>query len=140
MRPYIKDGKINIEEVAVRSLEETLEAFESRIWDYIKSPYCTKEFTPRQAIHIKDDERYISGRSYYLSENDIPPSSVIQWMYAGELQLTGKGDWNKKVLIHHLEIAAVVVYRAGEEKATEYSFVHFSNKGLHMVPKEVKDK
>lgn len=52
--------------------------------------------------------------------------------------VTKRNNWRQKVLVHHEGMRAVVVYTSGEEKVTEYSLVHFSNRGIHVVPKEVK--
>lgn len=137
LRPYLKDGKINIEEIAVRKPDENDSEFESRIWDYIKSPYCTKEFTARQAMHIKSDKMYVEGKSYYLSEKDIPIQDVVKWIRSGEIRIQNGKNWNKKVFITHPEIVAVSLnIDTLEEVKTNKSIIHVGNTGIHIVPRK----
>lgn len=137
LRPYLKDGKINIEEIAVRKPDENDSEFESRIWDYIKSPYCTKEFTARQAMHIKSDKMYVEGKSYYLSEKDIPIQDVVKWIRSGEIRIQNGKNWNKKVFITHPEIVAVSLnIDTLEEVKTNKSTIHVGNTGIHIVPRK----
>lgn len=91
-------------------------------------------------MHIKSDKAYVEGKSYYLNENDISIKDVIKWISIGILKYTKSKNWGQKVLIQHKGVQAVTIYRSGEEKMTEFSLVHFSNRGIHIVPKEVKRK
>lgn len=136
LRNYLVDGKINIEEFAKRMDNESDEAFEKRIWDYIKSPFCVKEFTPRQEIHYKFSDKYIAGRSYYTERINI--NEVVECLYDGELRLTNLGHWKGQVEITFNRKNGIVVLQkdGGGEIATSLSVVHMSNKGLHIVPKK----
>ena len=133
LQPFIRDGKINIEDFARRLPDETREAHERRIWDYIRSPFCTKEFTDRQEIHVKGSALYREGKSYY--DKAPPLKQVIDSLYRGEIGKTKHGDWNKKVLIEHEGINGYVLDNGGKQ-STERSTVHLSNKGIHCVPRK----
>lgn len=139
LKPFIKDGSINIEDIAKRHDGETEESVCSRVWDYIDSPYFTREFTPRQGIHIKGDKLYSKAnkKSYYLNASDIPISEVLKWVKKGEVTPTKRGEWSKRILISHPGVTAVLVNKyTGEEIKTHLSTVHFSNKGIHVVPRK----
>ena len=133
LQPFIRDGKINIEDFARRLPDEPREAHERRIWDYIRSPFCTKEFTDRQEIHVKGSALYQEGKSYY--DKAPPLKQVIDSLYRGEIGKTKHGDWNKKVLIEHEGINGYVLDNGGKQ-STERSTVHLSNKGIHCVPRK----
>lgn len=139
LKPFIKDGSINIEDIAKRHDGETEESVCSRVWDYIDSPYFTREFTSRQGIHIKGDKLYneANKKSYYLNASDIPISEVLKWVKKGEVTPTKRGEWSKRILISHPGVTAVLVNKyTGEEIKTHLSTVHFSNKGIHVVPRK----
>lgn len=133
LRNHMIDGKINIEEFAKRLTDETNEQFEERIWDYIKSPFCKKEFTARQELHYKFSDGYQEGKSYYSSELEL--SEIIRALYLGKLQMTLKGDWSKKVAIF-LPRANGVLIKANQELVVKYATVHLSNRGLHVIPRK----
>lgn len=133
LKPYVKDGKINIEDFGKRTTGETDESFKNRIWGYIKSDYCTKDFTPRQEIHYKFSKKYIEGKSYYEEPLDL--LKCIDAIMNGELVVSEKGIWTKKVRITH-DFEGVCVTKTKGDVKTKKSMVHFSNKGMHLVPRE----
>lgn len=132
LKSFLHDGKINIEDFARRLPGETAEDHEQRVWDFIRSPFCTKEFTTRQELHTKSSKLYQEGRSYY--EEPIPLPQIVEAMYQGALGKTRQGDWNKKVLIEHKGLIGHVLV-GGSELPTEQSTVHVGNKGIHCVPR-----
>lgn len=137
LKPYLHDGKIKIEEISKRLPDESLPEFDERIHDYLESPYCTKAFTDRQKIHIKGTDLYNPDKSYYMNAELLNNIDIKELLLAGKIKLTKAGDWSKKVLVHHPGIKGVVVHRYGSDTVlTEYSLVHVSDKGVHMVPKE----
>lgn len=139
LKPFIKDGSINIEDIAKRYDGETAETVRSRVWDYINSPFFTREFTHRQGLHTKGDKLYneANKKSYYLNDLDIPISEVLKWIKNGKVQQTKKGEWNKRILISHPDVCAILVNdKTGEETKTFFSTVHTSNKGIHIVPRK----
>ena len=132
LKSFLHDGKISIEDFARRLPGETTEDHEQRVWDFIRSPFCTKEFTTRQELHTKSSKLYQEGRSYY--EEPIPLPRIVEAMHQGTLGKTRRGDWNKKVLIEHKGLVGHVLI-GDSELLTEQSTVHVSNKGIHCVPR-----
>lgn len=130
LKPYIKDGKINIEEFGKRREGESDETFKSRIWSYIKSPYCTKELTPRQEMHYKFSEKYVKGKSYY--ESPLNVNEVVQSIYKGEIIFTQKGHWNNKIL--NVSVPRGTVVSGTFTQSTSKATIHVSNKGIHVIP------
>lgn len=130
LKPYIKDGKINIEEFGKRREGESDETFKSRIWSYIKSPYCTKELTPRQEMHYKFSEKYVKGKSYY--ESPLNVNEVVQSIYKGEIIFTQKGHWNNKIL--NVSVPRGTVVSGTITQSTGKATIHVSNKGIHVIP------
>lgn len=139
LKSYLHDGKIKIEEVSKCLPDESLSEFDKRIHDYLESPYCTKVFTDRQKIHIKGTDLYNPDKSYYMNAESLNNIDIKELLLSGKIKLTKAGDWNKKVLVHHPGIKGVVVHQYGSDTVlTEYSLVHVSDKGVHMVPKEAE--
>lgn len=139
LKPYLHDGKIKIEEVSKCLPDESLSEFDKRIHDYLESPYFTKVFTDRQKIHIKGTDLYNPDKSYYMNAESLNNIDIKEPLLLGKIKLTKAGDWNKKVLVHHPGIKGVVVHQYGSDTVlTEYSLVHVSDKGVHMVPKEAE--
>lgn len=130
LKPYVKDGKINVEDFGKQREGETDEVFKSRIWAYIKLDYCTKDFFPRQALHYKFVKEYIDGKSYYDKFLNI--DEVRKAIYKGEIIFTQKGDWNKKIL--NVPILGGVLVSGSLTQSTNRAIVHISNKGIHVVP------
>lgn len=135
LKPYIKDGKINIEEFGKRLAGETDDAFEKRIWAYIKSDYCTKAFVPRRKLHYKFAKEYVEGKSFY--EKELSLERVVEALYAGEIKMTRVGNWDKKVFATIDGITGIVVSQDGQSKfETGRATIHISNAGIHVVPKK----
>lgn len=136
LKPFIHDGKINIEEFAKRQPGESAEVHEQRIWDYIQSPFCTKEFTTRQEIHIKGSKLYQKGKSYYTDDALLSVDRICTELHPrrADIRFTKVGNWTKKVKIYHPDIGCWLVFPTGGKTEVHCSMVHFSNKGLHTVP------
>ena len=137
LKQYLHEGKIKIEEVAKRCDDEADDEFERRIRDYIMSTYCTKDFTSRQDIHIKGTSIYNPSKSYYDSKDILPIEKVRELLPDIEFRPTRKGDWAKKGIIYHPGIVGHWVSENGSGD-TEYSTVHFSDSGIHIVPTKPK--
>lgn len=136
LKPFIHDGKINIEEIAKRQPGESAEVHEQRVWDFIRSPFCTKEFTTRQEIHIKGSKLYQEGKSYYTDDALLSVEQVCTELHPrrADIRFTKVGNWTKKVKIYHPDIGCWLVSPRGGKTEVHCSMVHFSNKGLHTVP------
>jgi len=138
LKNFMHEGKMKISEVAVRN-GETEAAFIKRIREYISSPYCTKEITNKQKKHFLG-KNYVSGKGYY-DRNDFPSNDTIaNALVDAEIKFTRKGDWIKKVKIHHAQNTAHYIDSYGNETTTHYSMVHFSDKGIHLVPAREGEK
>ncbi len=138
LKPFLHDGKIKIAEIAV-SDGESRSSLEKRVRDYISSVYCTKEIVDRQKHHFLGKD-YIEGKGYY-DRDDFPTLSTIkQALNDVEIKVTKNGDWIKKVKIHHPQNTAHYVDPYGNESNTHYSMVHFSDKGIHIVPAREGEK
>lgn len=137
LKPYVKDGTIKIKEVSKRQDGESEAEFKQRIWDYIKSPYCTKEFTTRQDIHIKGTKTFNPSKSYYNDASDIPIEKVRKWMMDGELALNkDKSSWLKKIRIRHKGVIGILARIDGTKLPTESGMIHVGDKGIHLLPRK----
>ena len=136
LKPFIHDGKINIEEFAKRQPGESAEVHERRVWDFIRSPFCTKGFTTRQEIHIKGSKLYQEGKSYYTDDALLSVERICTELHPrrADIRFTKVGNWTKKVKIYHPDIGCWLVSPTGGKTEVHCSMVHFSNKGLHTVP------
>ena len=136
LKPFIHDGKINIEDFAKRQPGESAEVHERRVWDFIRSPFCTKEFTMRQEIHIKGSKLHQEGKSYYTDDALLSVERICTELHPrrADIRFTKVGNWTKKVKIYHPDIGCWLVYPTGDKTEVHCSMVHFSNKGLHTVP------
>lgn len=133
LKPFVVDGKINIEDFAKRQTNETLEMFEMRIWEYVRSPFCAKSFTNRQNLHVKTSGKYYEGKSYYSEK--LSNQEVERLIFNGYLKFTNRGDWGKKIAVVHPNIQGVVISKT-EEVSSHSGMIHFGNKGIHMVPRK----
>ena len=139
LKDYIKNGKINIEDLSKRREFETIDDVRHRVIDYINSPYFNSGYVMRQSMHIKGGKLYdkTQNKSYY--NHEIPHADVIkaiqEGVYSG-IRFTRKGDWNHKIMV---DISPHIGYdvnaRRGTKQKTSLATVHVSGKGIHIVPK-----
>ena len=139
LKDYIKNGKINIEDLSKRREFETIDDVRHRVIDYINSPYFNSSYVMRQSMHIKGGKLYdtTQNKSYY--NHEIPYADVIkaiqEGVYSG-IRFTRKGDWNHKIMV---DISPHIGYdvnaRRGTKQKTSLATVHVSGKGIHIVPK-----
>lgn len=139
LKPYVKNGKINMKEFRKRLMGEINEAFEKRIWEYVKSDYCTKDFVLQQKLHYKFAKEYVEGKSFY--EKELSLERIVEALYAGEIKMTRAGNWDKKVFATIDGITGIVVSQDGQSKfETGRATIHISNAGIHagihVVPKK----
>lgn len=140
LKDYIKNGKINIEDLAKRREFETIDDVRYRVIDYINSPYFNSSYVMRQSMHIKGGKLYdeTQNKSYYNYE--IPHADVIkairESVYNGGIRFTRKGDWNHKIMVDiSPHIGYDVNVSRGTKQKTSLATVHVSGKGIHIVPK-----
>ncbi len=91
----------------------------------------------KQGKHIKGHNNYIPGRSY-LSISELEIKKIIE-KYAGNGQIKrdSKGRWtNKEFVTADKKIGVVVDPVTRREKGTARFSIHYSKKGVHIVPRE----
>ena len=72
-------------------------------------------------------------KSYYLPNDNLSIEMVRDALPEAIIKTDRNGDWDRKAIIHHRDVEAVLVSKKGA-RPTHYSKVHFSDKGLHTVP------
>lgn len=88
-----------------------------------------------QGKHIKGHNNYIEGRSYLtISEKEIQ-KLVDKYAGTGEIPRTSKGEWkNKEIIIADKDIGVDIDFKTGKESKTNRFVIHYSKKGVHIVP------
>ena len=96
--------------------------------------YNTKVFDGRQDKHIKGRNNYTKGRSYLNPSEDVQ-DLVNKYAGTGEIVRTGAGKWThkEKVKAEH-PIGFDVSQDTGVETETSMFIIHYSKKGVHIVP------
>lgn len=88
-----------------------------------------------QGKHFKDHHNYIEGRSYLTITPEEVQGLVNKYAGTGEINFTNKGDWRKTEVIEVEKIIGVSVNNlTGEEFKTNMFKIHYSKKGVHIVP------
>lgn len=95
----------------------------------------------KQGKHIKGHNNYIKGKSYLsLSENEAQ-EIVHKFAGTGEIKRDSKGRWNnKEVITADKNIGYCVDVRTGAEVVTNRATIHYSKKGVHIVPAPRKEE
>jgi hypothetical protein len=103
---------------------------------YIKSDKQPKNLhMGQQGKHIKGHSNYIPGRSYITISPEEVQELINKYAGTGEIRFTKKGEWDKKEIIISDKIIGVVVNKnTGEEVLTTGFKIHYSKKGVHIVP------
>ncbi|WP_420806019.1 polymorphic toxin type 50 domain-containing protein [Bacillus kwashiorkori] len=77
----------------------------------------------------------MEGRSYLTISPEEVQDLVNLHAGTGKIRLTGKGNWDKKEIIEVEEIIGVSVDNlTGEGFKTNMFKIHYSKKGVHIVP------
>ena len=91
----------------------------------------------KQGKHIVGHNNYISGRSYLTVSEDQAQNLVNRYAGTGRMQRDGKDKWShKEIIISDETIGISVDPVTGEEKETNKFVIHYSKKGVHIVPCE----
>lgn len=95
----------------------------------------------KQGEHIKGHNNYIEGKSYLsISENEAQ-EIVYKFAGTGEIKRDSKGRWNnKEVITADKNIGHCVDVRTGAEVVTNRATIHYSQKGVHIVPAPRKEE
>lgn len=91
----------------------------------------------KQGKHIIGHNNYVKGRSYLTISLEEVQQLVSKYAGAGELKRDRAGKWtNKEFVSADKKIGVVVDSHTGEEFATSRFSIHYSKKGVHIVPRK----
>ena len=89
----------------------------------------------KQGKHIKSHENYIPGRSYLTISEKEAQDIVNKYAGTGYLQRDKKDLWKHKEIVEaNKPIGMNVDPITGEEVETRRFVIHYSKKGVHIVP------
>ena len=89
----------------------------------------------KQGKHILGHNNYIDGRSYLTVTMDEAQELVDKYAGTGELRRDGKGNWKHQEIIHTPKPIGVDINPVTGEQTTVSDFkIHYSQKGVHIVP------
>ena len=93
----------------------------------------------KQAKHIVGSNNYTTGRSYLKISSEEAQELVNKYAGTGDIKWTNSGAWaNKEIVTADKIIGVCVDPVTGEETKTRRFTIHYSKKGVHIVPaKEV---
>lgn len=126
---------------AIKKQEEALKAEAKRakikeIRAFIQSDAQPKTIeSGKQGKHILDHNNYISGRSYLTISLEEAQTLVEQYAGTGEVAITEGLKWKNKEIIRTNHVVGVDVDQVtGEGVETTDFKIHYSKKGVHIVP------
>lgn len=89
----------------------------------------------KQGKHIMGHNNYIPGRSYLTISEDQVQNLVQKYAGTGWIRRDGNERWSHKEIITADKIIGVAVDPlTGEKKETRKFVIHYSKKGVHIVP------
>lgn len=89
----------------------------------------------KQDRHMKDEEEYISGRSYITVSGDELQEIVNRYAGTGEIQRSKNGKFaSKEIIFIDHQIWVSINPNTFEELPTNEAYVHYSKSGTHVVP------
>lgn len=89
----------------------------------------------KQGKHIMGHNNYIPGRSYLTISEDQVQNLVHKYAGTGWIRRDGNERWSHKEIITADKIIGVVVDPlTGKKKETRKFVIHYSKKGVHIVP------
>ncbi|WP_163556475.1 polymorphic toxin type 50 domain-containing protein [Helicobacter suis] len=138
--PDLKEGfeikKLDFDKLAERLPSEKPYPFTQRVLNTIKSALSLLSLNDKQDWHILNSPNYKQGRSYYPKAPTI--EQVREWIKESlEVRLiSSQSRWDKRGIIHHPDFEGIVMPFGGvkEKTKTKFSKVHFSKRGIHIVP------
>ncbi len=111
--------------------EQRYNEFKEATYNEIKKDYPLTVNKGQQDKHIIGTNNYIEGRST-LEAN---PQSLID-LYAGKANpiQARNGEWSKRERFIHTDYIGECVLQNGDIIKTKSGIIHYSKKGLHIVP------
>lgn len=110
---------------------------DARIQSRIRSgKVCTTVLAGKQGKHILGHNNFIQGKSYLNSDVDVQ-ALVDQYAGTGTLVRDASGKWARKEVVTAGEpIGYAVSLVDGTASQTSTFTIHYSKKGVHIVPKK----
>ena len=94
----------------------------------------------KQGKHIPGHNNYTEGRSYLTMDAKEIQKLANKYAGTGKLQRDGQGHWNHKEIVNMGKTIGVYKDLAGKELPTTIATIHYSKKGIHVVPAKPKEK
>lgn len=94
----------------------------------------------KQGKHIPGHNNYTEGRSYLTMDAKEIQELANKYAGTGKLQRDGQGHWNHKEIVNMGKTIGVYKDLAGKELPTTIATIHYSKKGIHVVPAKPKEK
>lgn len=127
----IEDKNIKAEVLKQKALNAKIK--ETR--EFIKTNQPLKIEVGKQGKHILGHNNYIDGRSYLTISLEETQEIINKYAGTGDIRLMQNGEWDKKEVISiDKNIGVNVNNRTNEESETNKFKVHYSKKGVHIVP------
>jgi len=101
--------------------------------EYIKSDRCNKKVNASQNKHFIDNKQYM-GDSYIVATMEEIQTIVDNFAGTGKILRTKNGRFNNKELIITNSKVGHVKSKEGNWVETNRFIIHYSNKGVHIVP------
>ena len=94
----------------------------------------------KQGKHILGHNNYIEGRSYLTVDIKEVQNLVNKYAGTGKIQRDAQGRWNHKEIVNMQRNVGVYKDLKGNELPTGVVTIHYSQKGVHIVPAKPKEK
>lgn len=111
---------------------------DERLRKQIKSDSTPKTVeSGKQGKHIKGHNNYTEGRSYLTLSEKEAQDLINKYAGTGEMRRDKQGNWtNKEFVRADKKIGFAVDPITGEEFETSRFSIHYSKKGVHIVPRK----
>ena len=114
---------------------------DAKLQEQIRSESYPKSIEEgKQGKHILGHNNYIEGRSYLTIDIKELQSLVNKYAGTGELQRDRQGHWNHKEVVAIGKNIGVYKDLKGNELSTDIATIHYSKKGVHVVPAKPKER
>lgn len=94
----------------------------------------------KQGKHILGHDNYIEGRSYLTVDTNEIQELINKYAGTGRLQRDGQGHWNHKEVVTMGKNIGVYKDLKGKKLPTNIATIHYSKKGVHVVPAKPKEE
>jgi hypothetical protein len=127
-----KDVKVNRETLKINTENAKIK----EVRDLIKSgKHPLSIEAGKQGKHILGHNNYTEGRSYLTISEKEAQELVNKYAGSGDIRFNTKGEWDRKEsIIADKDIGVNIDNKTGIETKTNKFKIHYSNKGVHIVP------